>query len=427
MRIAAIKPPQLRTTEEGSDRSASWLELFYDLVFVVAVAVLGVRLLHDTTWTGVASYVGYFVLLWWLWASHTFYADRYDTDDLVYRLLAVGQIVAIAILAASMSDGAAGSTAMFAAAYATARIVLILMYLRARRHVPETRRLVSGYLIGFGIGAAIWLLSVFVPEPFRFYLWAIGLAVEVATPYAMRRVQAKVPLDVSHLPERFGLFTILVLGESIAAVVAGLSELSWEVASTTAAILGVITATGLWWMYFDNLDGSVVRRRVEDLKAWRPTTWIYSHLPLAIALAIAGVGLEHAVVEAVAHHSFPTPERWLLVSAVAVAFAAMALNQYATVRPSAPGANLPIVRNRLTGIPVVLLFGFFAFLSSVWIVFLVTLVCAGEVAADVYVATREDGEHAVDEGQNEPDGEGAKTITPRPEPRAASFGTETSE
>jgi low temperature requirement protein LtrA len=313
---------------------------------------------------------------------------------------------------------------MFAATYTTARIVLILMYLRARRHVRETRRLVSGYLIGFSAGAVIWLLSIFVPEPFRFYLWALGFAVEVATPYVMRRVQAKVPLDVSHLPERFGLFTILVLGESIAAVVAGLSELSWEAASTTAAILGVITATGLWWMYFDNLDGSVVRRRIEDLKAWRPTTWIYSHLPLAIALAIAGVGLEHAVVEAVEHHSFPAPERWLLVSAVAFAFAAMALNQYATVRPGAPGANIPIVRNRLIGIPVVLLVGFLSFLSSVWIVFLVTAVCAAEVAADVYVGTRSDLQQPVEETSVDSGAKVAKTITPHPVPRAASFGPE---
>jgi low temperature requirement protein LtrA len=397
MRLAAIKPPQLRTAKEGSDRTATWLELFYDLLYVVAVAVLGVRLLHDTSEAGLASYLAYFVLLWWLWVSHTFYADRYDTDDLVYRLLAVGQMVAIAILAASMSSGPAGSTVMFALAYTTARVVLILMYLRARRHVPETKTLVTGYIIGFSIGAAIWLLSVFVPEPFRFYLWALGFTVEVATPYVMRRVQARVPLDVSHLPERFGLFTILVLGESIAAVVAGLSDLSWAAASTTAAVLGVVTATGLWWMYFDNLDGSVVRRHVEEQKAWRPTTWIYGHLPLAAALAATGVGLEHSVVEAVEGHTFPSPERWLLVSAVAGAFAAMALIQYATVRPNRPGANLPIARNRLIGIPIVLVVGLFSFLSSVWIVFLITAVCAGEVAADVYVGTRTDLAHALDE------------------------------
>ena len=267
MRLAAIQPPRLRTAEEGGDRSATWLELFYDLVFVVAVAVLGIRLIADTSWTGLASYLGYFVALWWLWASFTFYADRYDTDDLVYRLLAVGQIVAIALLAASISSGPAGSTTAFALAYAAARIVLILMYERVRRHVPETRVLVTGYIKGFTVGAAIWLISAFVPEPFRFFLWAIALAVELATPYIMRREQAKVPLDVSHLPERFGLFTILVLGESIAAVVAGLGGLGWELAPTLTAALGVVVATGMWWMYFDNLEGSVVRRRADQAKS----------------------------------------------------------------------------------------------------------------------------------------------------------------
>ena len=208
----------------------------------------------------------------------------------------MGQIVAIALLAASISSGPTGSTAAFALAYAAARIVLILMYERVRRHVPETRVLVTGYIKGFTVGAAIWLISAFVPEPYRFFLWAIALAVEFATPYIMRREQAKVPLDVSHLPERFGLFTILVLGESIAAVVAGLSGLGWVLAPTVTAALGVVVATGMWWMYFDNLEGNVVRRRADQAKAWRPTVWIYSHLPLAAGVAITGVGLEHAVL-----------------------------------------------------------------------------------------------------------------------------------
>jgi len=398
MRLAAIKPPRLRTATEGGERSATWLELFYDLVFVVAVARLSIRLVNDTSWPGLASYLAYFVLLWWLWASHTFYADRYDTDDLVYRILAVGQMASIAIMAASLADGPAGSTVVFALAYASTRIVLILMYVRARRHVPETRTLVTGYIVGFSIGAAIWLISAFVPEPYRFVLWGLGLGIELATPYAMRRVQARVPLDVSHLPERFGLFTILVLGESIAAVVAGLADLTWEASSTIAAILGVISATGLWWMYFDNLEGSVVRRKVEEAKAWRPTTWIYGHFPLAAALVAAGAGMEHAVVESVEHHGLPLAERWLLVGAVAVAFAAMALIQFATVLPGGRRDNLAIMRNRLAGIPLVLMIGFFGFLSATWIIFLVALTCIAEVAADVYVKTESEFEHALTDG-----------------------------
>jgi low temperature requirement protein LtrA len=268
-------------------------------------------------------------------------------------------------------------------------MVLILMYERARRHVPETRVLVTGYIKGFTVGAAIWLVSAFVPEPFRFYLWAIALAVEFATPYIMRREQAKVPLDVSHLPERFGLFTILVLGESIAAVVAGLSGRGWELAPAVAAALGVVVATGMWWLYFDNLEGSVVRRRADQAKAWRPTVWIFSHLPLAAGVAIAGVGLEHAVFEAGGGHAH-TASRWLLVGAVALAFAAMAAILIATVPRRGGRAHIALARSRLSAIPVILAIGLLSSASSVLIVSLIAAVCCVEVAADVLIQTRAD-------------------------------------
>ena len=119
-------------------RTATWLELFYDLVFVVAVAILAARLLSDVTWPGVMSYLGYFALLWWLWASHTYYADRYDTDDLVYRLLAAGQMVAVVVIAAALSPDEANSTQVFAIGYTVSRVLLLGMYWRAYRHVEET-------------------------------------------------------------------------------------------------------------------------------------------------------------------------------------------------------------------------------------------------------------------------------------------------
>ena len=135
--------------------------------------------------------------------------------------------------------------------------------------------------------------------------------------------QALVPLDISHLPERFGLFTILVLGESIAAVVLGLEHLDWSPAPTITAALGIGIATALWWMYFDNAEGSVVRRRDRGGKNWRPTAWIYTHFPLAAALAALGVSLETAVADA-GHGAMPAAHRWVFVGAVAMAFAAMA-------------------------------------------------------------------------------------------------------
>ena len=384
MKFAAVAPPRLRTLEE-SERTATWLELFYDLAFVAAVAMMGTRLVHDVAWSSIASYLGYFALVWWLWASHTFYADRYDTDDLIYRFLAGAQMVGVALIAVSVSLGEAGSTVVFALGYTAVRVILLLLYARAYRHVAATRELVRGYLIGFGSASALWLMSIVVPEPYRFWLWAVAFTVDLATPYVLRRVQAAAPLDVSHLPERFGLFTILVLGESIVAVTVGLSHVSWQLSTTLVGILGLGIATCLWWINFDHLDGSVIRRR-GDRRNWRPTVWIYSHLPLAIGLAMLGVSIEIAIVAADHGHDYHDAERWLFVGSVALALAAMAAIQTATVRSDREQLRRSVIINRLVGIPIVLLIGLIPGIGAVWTMALVTAVCSGEIVADLAAA-----------------------------------------
>ena len=396
MKVGAIQPPQLRTMEEG-ERAATWLELFYDLVFVASIAILGVRLAHDASWTGWLSYAGYFILIWWLWASHTFYADRFDTDDLVYRLLAFVQMAAIAFLAASLSLDEAGSTSVFAAAYATSRIVLLVMYARVHRHVAEARTLVRGYLIGHGTAVAFWVASIFVPEPARFYVWAIALAIDLYTPWAVRRAQAAVPLDASHLPERFGLFTILVLGETIVAVVVGMSHVPWQVATSVAGIFGIAMATGLWWIHFDNVDGFVVRRRAEE-RAWRPTVWIYSHLPLALGIAMVGIGVEHVIIAADAGHDYHTEDRWVLVGGAMIAMAAMAIIEVASNRKSGEKVRMRIIGNRLISIPLLLIIGFLGPGPAISLI-LVAGVVAVNVAVDILAASvgiEEEEEEAVE-------------------------------
>ncbi|MCL1593464.1 MAG: low temperature requirement protein A [Actinomycetia bacterium] len=383
MKLSSLRPPRLRTQMSEEDhRSATWLELFYDLVFVVAVAALGHRLLVDHSWLGVAAFIGLFIPLWWSWASFTFYADRYDTDDLGQRLLAVAQMIAIALMAASISGDTADSTVAFAGSFLAARVVLLIMYLRAYFHVETTRQLVHGYLVGFSIGAMPWIVSLWVPEPWRYVLWAIGLAIDMATPYVMRRAQAMVPLSVSHLPERFGLFTILVLGESIAAVVAGLSSIGWEFNAAMGAVIGVITATGLWWLYFDNLEGSVVRRRSSQLKAWRPTTWIYMHLPLAIGLTASGIGLEFLVAQEGAD------VRWVAVTGIAISLAAMGGIHLATDRED-HRTDLIQFQVRLGSAALVVLIGVAAGAwSSNTILFLLAGICFIQVGVDIFLRER---------------------------------------
>jgi len=381
MSVIKITPPQLRTKESEGHRTATWLELFYDLAFVVAVAVIAARLLADVSWSGVASYFGYFALLWWLWASHTYYADRYDTDDLVYRLLASGQMVAVVVIAAALSPEEAGSTQAFAYGYAVSRWLLVVMYWRAYRHVEETRVLVKGYLTGFGMAAVVWTVSALLPGDFRIGLWAVALVIDLATPWIMRTEQARVPLDVSHLPERFGLFTILVLGESIAAVVMGLSHSEWSVLPTTTAAVGIGVATALWWLYFDNARGSVVRRDASVRRTWRPTAWIYTHLPLAAGLGASGVGIEIAVSEA-GHGPMPSPERWLLLGSVVVVFGALALIQLAAT-PDRASPGRQIVFARLLGVPFLLIVGLLSNLEAQWVAGGVLGVCVAELIADM--------------------------------------------
>lgn len=381
MSVIRIAPPQLRTKDTDGHRTATWLELFYDLAFVVAVAVVAGRLLEDVSVAGLGSYLGYFALLWWLWASHTYYADRYDTDDLVYRLLAAGQMVAVVVIAAALTPGAASSTQAFAFAYAASRILLVAMYWRAHRYVEETRDLVGGYLTGFGLAALIWTASALVPDDVRVALWSMALIIDLATPWVMRKEQARVPFDVTHLPERFGLFTILVLGESIAAVVMGLAHSEWAFVPTSTAAIGIGVATTLWWLYFDNTRGSVVRRDASVRRTWRPTGWIYTHFLLAATLAASGVAMEIAVAEA-GHGPMPGAYRWLLVGSVTMVFGALALIQLAaTPDPEDPGRR--IITTRLIGIPFLLVIGLLADLEPQWVAGGVFAVCVAELIADM--------------------------------------------
>ena len=374
--------------DEAAERHATWTELFYDLVFVVAVAQLAARLLDNVTWAGAFAFTAYFIPVWWAWAGYTFYADRYDTDDLGQRTLAVAQMGAVVAMAASLGGEGPTASLAFAASYLASRAILVAMYVRARQHVPETRELVTGYIKGFSLEMVFWMISLFVPEPARFWLWGVGLAISFATPYVMRKIQAKVPLDVAHLPERFGLFTILVLGESMAAVVAAISHEDWSFELIIAGALAVAIAAGLWWVYFDNLQGAVVRRSAEQKKAWRPTVWIYAHLPLVIGLTAAGVGLEELVLAAAGHELERGPI--VLVSlSIAMAFAMMAVISMAN--DVATSGNRPERTRALwrigAAVTVLLLALFMEGASALVLLSLLGLVCLVEVMVDVSLNT----------------------------------------
>jgi low temperature requirement protein LtrA len=320
-----LDPPRLRTVEEGfEERHATWLELFFDLVFVVAVAELGQNLTHDPTLHGFLLYVGLFIPVVWAWFGFTFYANRFDTDDLTYRLLILLAMFAVAALATNTPNAIEKGGKAFAVSYVFVRLVLLALYARAIHYVPRARPLAVLYLRVFSFGTVLWLVSVLVPPPGRYWLWAFALLVELVVPFFAWGRLPGAAVDPRHLPERFGLFTIIVLGESVLSVVLGVADTTWEIDSGLAAAGGFLAAAALWWIYFDFLDESVVRRgRMEGL------VFTYAHFPVLIGIATVGVGVKLEILAAAGDERYQDTG-WILCAGVAICMVGLAAIQLAT-------------------------------------------------------------------------------------------------
>lgn len=378
------QPPRLRTVgDEEEERRATWLELFYDLVFVAAIGEVAHHLDEHLSLSGFFGYVLLFVPIWWSWVGATFYATRFDTDDLGHRLLTLVQMIVVAVLAVNVHHGLEKSSTGFALSYLTVRSILIVEYIVAGYHVPAARGLTNWYARGFGIAAAIWLVSVFVPVPWRFGLWVLGFIIDFGTPLTAGKLVAKVPPSFSHVPERLGLFTIIVLGEAILAVVRGVAQLEWGVVSATVAVLGMLIAFSLWWIYFDSIDGSPL----ESMRVGKMgigLTWLYAHLPLAIGIAATGVGVEHIIVSSKTEAALPTGDRWLICGAVAICLIALAVIHLITCTLGTTRYRKVLATYRLGSAAFVLVIAVAGVaLSPIVVIGLVTLACGVQVVLDL--------------------------------------------
>ncbi len=304
--------------EEG-ERHATWLELFYDLLFAAVVAQLTFQLSQDLSGFGVLSFVGLCLPVWWAWVGQAFYATRFDTDDLGHRLFIIAQMFAVGAMAVNVHAGLGRGSAGFALSYAAVRFILVGEYLGAHVFVPAARALTRRFGLGFGLAATIWLVSAWVPPPCRFYLWGLGLLIDFATPFsAGQKIHSQLAPHPTHLPERFAGFILIVLGEAIAGVVTGLTKHAWSVQSGLTASLGLSLAFSLWWIYFDNIDGAAIRSTRAQGRIWLYQAWLYAHLPLVIGLAASAVGVQYAAASP-QNLVLPPGERWLISGAVALA------------------------------------------------------------------------------------------------------------
>lgn len=321
-----FQPPQLRIGEgiEEESRRATWLELFFDLVFVVAVSQVAHYLSEHLSLNGFLGFVALFLPLWWAWIGATFYANRFDVDDIGHRVLMGIQMLGVASMAVNIHHGLGESSAGYALSYVAVRVILVFQYMQAAQHVSAARGLASRYAIGFAIAAFLWFVSAFVPIPFRFGLWGLGLLIDFVTPLTAVQQQARLLPHFEHLPERFGLFVIIVLGEAIIAVVNGVADEQWDPMSVLAAIFGFAIAFCLWWVYFENVGSSALRTAGSQGRVVTLQVWLFGHLPLVIGIAGTGVAVKHVIVGE-ATTALPDNERWLLCGSVALCLIALAI------------------------------------------------------------------------------------------------------
>ena len=296
------KRPTLYAPRGEGGRHATWLELFFDLVFVLAIAEL-TRYLHDhLTVGGFLGFLFLFVPVWGTWMGYTYYADLFDVDGPAYRVAMLAAMLLSIALAVSVYGALDGGSSGFVAAYVALRLLLVGLYAWAWRHAREVSPLCARYVAGFSVGALVWGVSLLVPEPARYGLWVLGIIlVEIATPFfAQLTVLEELPFQVSHLPERLGLFTLIVLGESIVVTGLGVAGTQWAVGSVVVAALGFAAVGSLWWLYFDRVDESAVERAytggVRELLIG--FAWAYGHLFVYAGLAAIAVGIELAIGEA---------------------------------------------------------------------------------------------------------------------------------
>ena len=279
-------------------RASTPLELLFDLCFVVAVAQAAAQLHHALAaghaGSGLLGYLLVFFAIWWAWVNFTWFASAYDTDDVPYRLLTLVQIAGGLVLAAGVPAAFEHyDFGTVVAGYVIMRLAMVGQWLRVARQDPAGRPAALRYCVGIVIVQAGWIARLWAPGPWAWVSFGALAVADMAVPMWAEYRGARTAWHPGHINERYGLFTLIVLGESVSAATVAIQAavtghgLSTGLAVTAAS--GLVLLFGLWWSYFKH-------EATEELRVSLGTAvvWAYSHYPIFAALAAVGAGLEVA-------------------------------------------------------------------------------------------------------------------------------------
>jgi low temperature requirement protein LtrA len=300
LRDAWSRPMAARDSQEPH-RTATPLELFFDLCFVVAVAAVSDRLHHALVEHHIASgaiaYALVFFGIWWAWMNFTWFASAYDTDDIAYRLTTFVQIAGVLVLAAGVPR--AFDTKDFSiifAGYVLMRVGLVTQWLRAARGDPAGRRTAIRFAIGVSACMVGWALVLVVPDTWRLPVFLVLVVAELSVPVWAERAR-NTPWHPHHISERYGLFTLIVLGETVLTSTAAIQRGLDTIGSGTllgVALCGLVIVFSMWWIYFGQHAERFLRSNREGFR------WGYGHYLIFSSAAAVGAGMA-VVVDRTSH------------------------------------------------------------------------------------------------------------------------------
>ena len=289
--------------EVGEGQRATALELFYDLVFVFAVTQVSYLLLNDLTWTGAAQALLVLLVVWWAWNYTTWVTNELDTESTIVRLLLLAIMFASLLMAVAIPEAFGSRALLFAGAYVAIQVGrhTFLTFAAADAGTIERRR--AGRILTWFLAAGVlWIAGALAGPQARPWLWLAALAIDYSAPLFLfwvpgrRRLESTSwDIETAHFSERFQLFIIIALGESIVITGATTAALDLDAARMTALALAFLSSAALWWLYFDYV-ASVAERRLElasdDRTRLARDGYTYLHVVLVAGVILAAVGDE---------------------------------------------------------------------------------------------------------------------------------------
>jgi low temperature requirement protein LtrA len=309
--------------ETIASREVSFLELFYDLVFVVVIARAAHHLAEDVAWEQIWQFALIMTLVWLAWINGSLYYELHSKDDGRTRTLIFVEMGILALLAVYTAEAAGETSKGFALTYAAFLLFTSWHWVWVAKHDrPEYRPNALATVTALLVGAALMIGSVFVGEATRLALWAAyaavllaGASVSFLRPSAAPRRSI---VSSASLTERFGLFTIIVLGEVVAGMVNGMAETDLGARTIGTGAAAIAVGFAIWWLYFD-----LVGRQLPVDRAGRIGAFMYLHLPISVAIAAVGAAIVSLVGHATDPHT-PRATAWLLAGAFSLFLVAMA-------------------------------------------------------------------------------------------------------